>query len=68
MIKNKTANRAAEISHCLRPRHSVVSVNLRKQPSTWWLRETSFSRDASVRENAIFFREKMQFFMYVLNK
>ena len=35
----------------LRPRHSTVSVNVRRQPS--------FSRDASIRE--------MQLFMYVLN-
>ena len=57
MTKNKTANRAAEIliSHYFA---RDVSVNLRKQPSGG-LRETSFSRDANIRE--------MQLFMYVMN-
>ena len=51
MIKNKTANRDAEISHVidarLRPRHSAVFVNLRRKPSGG-LHETSFSHDALV--------------------
>ena len=42
----------------LRPKHSAVSVNLRRQPSGG-LRETNISRDASIRE--------MQLCMYVLN-
>ena len=42
----------------LRPRYSAVSVNLRRQPNCG-LRETSFSRDASIRE--------MQLYMLVLN-
>ena len=48
MTKNKTANRAAEMMG-----DSAVSVNLRRQPSGG-LRETSFSRDASIKEMQLF--------------